>query len=205
MRCKPCLYILPVILAGAFAIQAIAQPDASTTRTMPREGRGGGMSREGMAERLAQMQEQAREQTRVTLDAFWDGVKKQDAEAIKAVTGDGFLLYTARGNKVSVDRLMEIHKERIPEKNFTFAMRDLKVNGGGRMAWATWDATMGVGDQPWGDFIMTAVLERQEEGWVLVHMHESKQEPQPTNTPTPTPTQAARGVSPAVMQLLGIY
>ena len=190
MRCKPCLYILPVILAGAFAIQAIAQQDAPTTRTT--RGPGGGMSREAMAERFAQMQAQAQEQTRVTLDAFWDGVKKQDAEAIKAVTGENFMLYTARGNKLSVDRLMEIHKERVPEKNFTFAMRDLKVNGGGRMAWATWDATMGVGDQPWGAFIMTAVLERQEEGWVLVHMHESKQEP-PAGAAAAVPaTQPAR-------------
>lgn len=106
---------------------------------------------------------------------MWDALGKQDLDAFRSFCSDRWTLFTAVGNRFSVERLFEIHRANI--RNFQLQATNIKVNIEGDLAWVTYDAVMS-GErqgQPWGGyFLMTQIHQREGNRWQCVHTHESR-------------------------------
>lgn len=111
------------------------------------------------------------------LEDSWDALSRHDLEAFQSHTAPGWQLYTVMGNKISAERLLEIHTANIT--NFSIDMSNLEVNATGPVAWVTYDGTISAlnqGEEWGGDFIFTTVFEHVDGEWVMVHKHESKKQ-----------------------------
>lgn len=106
---------------------------------------------------------------------MWRALGKQNLEEFRSFCSDNWKLLTAAGNRFSAERLFEVHQENI--RGFNLESSGMKVHVEGDFAWATFDAVMS-GDrqgEPWGgEFLMTQIFERQDDGWQCVHTHESR-------------------------------
>jgi len=112
---------------------------------------------------------------RATIEGAWRALQLQELEQFKKFCSEGWMLYTARGNKFGAEKLFAVHKANI--EDFRLESSNVEVRVAGEMAWATYDAVMSgkLKGETWGgDFIMTNIFERVGGRWTCVHMHESK-------------------------------
>lgn len=111
------------------------------------------------------------------LEESWDALSRHDLEAYQSYTAPGWRLYTVMGNKISAERLLEIHSANIT--NFSIDMSNLEIHATGPVAWVTYDGTISAlnqGEEWGGEFIFTTVFEQVDGEWKMVHKHESKKQ-----------------------------
>lgn len=108
-------------------------------------------------------------------DEMWKALGDHDLELFSSLCSDEWTLFTAAGNRFSVERLFEVHRENI--RGFELEPSNVQVRVNGDHAWATYDAVMSgeLQGEPWGgEFLMTHIYERRNGDWVCVHTHESR-------------------------------
>jgi len=116
----------------------------------------------------------AEQQITQALEESWEALSRHNLEEYQRYTAPGWTLYTVMGNKISAERLLEIHTANIT--NFNLDMRNLEIHQSGPMAWVTYDGTISglrQGEDWGGEFIFTTIFELQNGEWKMVHKHES--------------------------------
>jgi ketosteroid isomerase-like protein len=111
------------------------------------------------------------------IDGAWEALRKQDLNAFRQHCSDPWLLYTARGNKFSADKLFAVHKANI--RDFRLVASNVRIRVAGDIAWATYDAELSgqLKGEPWGgSFIFTNIFRKKDGKWLCIHMHESKRD-----------------------------
>ena len=109
------------------------------------------------------------------IDSAWDALGQQDLDRFMGYCRDDWVLYTAKGRKLTAKQLFTMHKANVTD--FGLRRTELKVEIACNTAWATYDAEMSgqVKGNPWGgSFIFTNVFARVDGKWWCVHMHESR-------------------------------
>jgi hypothetical protein len=150
--------IFPALLGVALACTLILAADGETPPAPPGQAP---VPKTISDEERAQQEKQIK----ATIDRIWQALMDKDQEAFARHCDKDWRLYSGHGNKISIERLFQIHQGipgfRIETQNFAFHVR-------GPVAWVTYDAFM------FGtDYIFTNIFERREGQWICVHMHES--------------------------------
>jgi ketosteroid isomerase-like protein len=112
---------------------------------------------------------------RAVINGTWSALQKQDINLFYKYCSRDWMLYTARGKKLTANKLFEIHKAKV--KNFNLIPSQMNIRILGNIGWATYDSKMSgqINGKPWGgNFIFTNIFKKNNDKWECIHMHESK-------------------------------
>ena len=115
------------------------------------------------------------EAIRIRIDDLWKALSSQNVEDFKDNCDVEFRYFTARGGNYDIDELLNLHIENL--KDFKIIISEDTVHVDDTIAWVTSNAKMNglVEGNKWkGDFLLTTILRKQNDEWLVVHIHESQ-------------------------------
>ena len=110
---------------------------------------------------------------RDVLTQHFAAFESQDWEALGSVTSDDWVIFTHLGTTLDRAGIREFFEEYITDHSITISNIDVTVSGDGSMAWAKFDENTqyNFAGAPVDEHaLFTAILEKEDEGWKLVHL-----------------------------------
>ena len=100
--------------------------------------------------------------------------ESQDWEALGSLTSDDWIIVTHLGTALDRAAVQEFFEASITDHSITISNIDVTVSGDGSMAWAKFDESTqyNFDGAPVDEHaLFTAILEKGDDGWKLVHVH----------------------------------
>lgn len=114
------------------------------------------------------------------LDQGFQAVQNQDWETLSGLISDDWVIFTHLGAKWNLDEMQEFFGAHIADHRITISDMSIRVSGDGRLAWARFDEETQYtfdGNPIQEKAVFTAVFEKTDAEWKMVHLHRSAQPP----------------------------
>jgi ketosteroid isomerase-like protein len=113
-------------------------------------------------------------------------IQSQDWETMRRLISEDWLLFTDAGSKWNLQEMQRFFKDHMSDHRIGLSNITIQVSKDGTMAWAKFDEETEYkfdGSPVKEKAIFTAVLEKRNDAWIMVHLHRSTPH-QPSNATT---------------------
>lgn len=103
-------------------------------------------------------------------------IQNQDWETMRRLISEDWLLFTDEGAKWNLQEMQRFFKDHISDHRIGLSNMTIQVSKDGSMAWAKFDEDTEYkfdGGQMQQKAIFTAVFEKRNATWIMVHLHRS--------------------------------
>lgn len=103
-------------------------------------------------------------------------IQNQDWETMRRLISEDWLLFTDEGAKWNLQEMQRFFKDHISDHRIGLSNMTIQVSKDGSMAWAKFDEDTEYkfdGGQMQQKAIFTAVFEKRNAIWIMVHLHRS--------------------------------
>ena len=117
---------------------------------------------------------------RERLTQGFEAVQNQDWETLSGLITDDWVHFTGQGMKWNLAEMQDFFGAHITDHRITLSDISIEVSGDGKMAWAKFDEDteyMFDGNLVQEKAIFTAIFEKPDGDWTMVHLHRSAPPP----------------------------